>query len=232
MLRIAVIASGRNCHQYAEPFIQSLKEQTDQNFLTFLVDDGSDEPLFTGEVIGGIHKMRFDKRTGAFNARDTAIRSARLRQQDIIVMADLDDSLLPTAIERIRKEHESGKWMTYGTYIDNDAVIFNDLHFSDEIHRARNYRQDKWRCTHLRSFRLKLYDQIPQWKLTQSEIDSYPDAEILFSMMEMCGKERTGVIEEPIYRFNNHNPLSTLKVYGKDDDGYQEICNRPKREMI
>ena len=231
-LRIAVIASGRNCHQYVESFIQSLREQTDQMFMTFLVDDGSDTPLFQGIEDSHVHFTRFPNRTGAFSARGWAIKEAHMRCQDVIVMADLDDSLLPNAIELIRKQHESGMLMTYGTYIDNDAVIFDDLHFSEEIHRERNYRQDKWRCTHLRSFRLKIYEQIPQWKLTQSEIDSYPDAEILFSMMEMCGKERIGVIEEPIYRFNNHNPMSTLKVYGKDDEGYHEICNRPKRNLI
>lgn len=73
-LRIAVIASGRNCHQYVESFIQSLREQTDQMFMTFLVDDGSDTPLFQGIEDSHVHFTRFPNRTGAFSARGWQLR--------------------------------------------------------------------------------------------------------------------------------------------------------------
>ena len=152
---------------------------------------------------------------------------------DVIVLLDMDDALLPNALETVAKEYENGAWMTYGNYqFESGEKNPLPIHYPDDIHAGRDYRKDVFRCTHLRSFRKELYEMIPQWELTQAEINSYPDAELLFSMMEMCGKKRIGVIEEPIYIYNTSNPLSTLKRFGKDNPGYYEICNRQKKDLI
>lgn len=45
-------------------------------------------------------------------------------------------------------------------------------------------------------------------------------------------KARIGVIETPIYKYNTDNVLKTLRRFGKDNEGYKEIINRPKRNMI
>ncbi len=49
----------------------------------------------------------------------------------------MDDELLPNCLNRISKEYESGKWMTYGNWIDQHKqglpAGFN-LYFDKEIH--------------------------------------------------------------------------------------------------
>jgi hypothetical protein len=146
----------------------------------------------------------------------------------------MDDGLLPDALEKVAKLYnKTGCWMTYGNWLDmRGKKCPVDINYSDAVHAERSYRKDTFRCTHLRTFRRELYERIPKWELTRGEINSYPDAEILFSMMEMCGKEKIGVVQEPIYIYNNSNPISTLNRFGKDVAGYNEICNRPKRELI
>lgn len=244
-----IAVTGYNCESYAERSLQSLVDQTYQNFYVEIVDDGSEDNTYAQvanficrQGVGGFnwHYQKFTQNTGTFSARSAAIYCAEdfdfiypSNKYDVIVLLDMDDYLLPDALETVAKEYEKGMWMTYGNYqyLSGQKNPL-PIQYPDEIHTNRDYRKDVFRCTHLRTFRRELYEMIPSWELTQAEINSYPDAEILFSMMEMCGKDRIGVIDNPIYVYNNANPISTLNRFGKDVAGYDEICSRPKRDLL
>ncbi len=232
--RFLIISTGYNCERFISLCIDSIKKQTYKNYECVFVDDGSTDRTLTtlknSEAPGRI--LEFKKNFGTYIARDHAIDHGV--NYDIIAMLDMDDYLLPDALEKIAKLYEEKDyWMTYGNWQDIRGIKCPvDINYSDAIHAKRNYRHDKFRCTHLRTFRKELYQRIPKWNLTQAEINSYPDVEILFSMMEMCGPEKIGVMHDLVYIYNNSNPISTLNRFGKDHAGYNEICNRPKRELI
>lgn len=239
--RFLIICTGYNCEKYVKYAIDSIKAQTYTNYKVVLVDDGSTDK--TGELIVNLTPknkewtpFHFKDNRGTYYAREFAIEHGGFGSffdYDVIVMMDMDDQLLPHSLARAAGEYYKGKWMTYGNYVDaRGKLCAVDIRYPDIIHEQRSYRKDTFRCTHLRTFRKELYEAIPKWELTKSEINSYPDAEILFSMMEMCGKDRIGMIAEPTYVYNNANPISTLNRFGKDVAGYNEIINRPKRELI
>lgn len=233
-MKFSVIITGWNCEKFVEPCLDSIKNQTLQPFEIIMVDDGSSDDSYRKMLANAPHLstvMHLDNNQGTYYARDLAIKKAT---GDVIIMIDFDDCLLPNALELVNKEYNRGVFMTYGNYIFPDGKKCPvNLHYSEFYSEFRSYRRDPiWRCTHLRTFSRELYNLIPKWDLTPSEIKSYPDVEILFSMMEMCGEKRIGVIEEPIYIYNTDNPDATLKRFGKDIEGYNEICNRKKRDLI
>lgn len=234
-MKLSLIITGWNCQNFAAKCLKSIKSQTYKPFEVIIVDDGSTDNTYN-EIIKNAphesHVIRLPENVGTYYARDKAIQQAK---GDIIVMIDMDDYLLNDAISKINKAYESNNdiLMTYGNYqFLNGKICPVELEYPDEIKKTRDYRKDTFRCTHLRTFKKELYLSIPKWELTESEINSYPDVEILFSMMEMCGSERIACIKTPIYVYNTANPESTLKRFGKDYPGYYEICNRQKREII
>ncbi len=232
--RILVVITGYNWASYIPECLNSVQNQTYKNFIVSIVDDGSMDG--SHRILcdfKGVKKTRFEINRGTYYARDYAISIINHDTYDVIALLDGDDRLMVNALEKVAEQYEQGKFMTYGNWQNqNGERCGTGIHYSDEIHALRNYRSDIFRCTHLRTFKKELYFAIPAWELTSSEIKSFPDVELLFSMMEMCGKDRIGVIDEPIYTYDQFNPISTLKRFGKDDLGYQEITKRPRRELI
>lgn len=233
MIKFSVIITGWNCEKFVKQCLDSVKSQTTQPFDIVIIDDGSDDNTYKEMVKHAPNLstvLKLPKNLGTYYARDKAINESK---GDIIVMIDCDDYLLPNALELCEKEYLKGCFMTYGNYqFLNGKVCPIEIEYPEHIKNNRDYRKDTFRCTHLRTFKKDIYLSIPKWNLTKSEIDSYPDAEILFSMMEMCGPDRIACIKKPIYVYNTSNPESTLKRFGKDYPGYYEICNRKKRELI
>lgn len=237
-VRFLIVSTGYNCEKYVQECMESISNQTYKNFCVALVDDGSTDKTYIHllkHLPIGSRVWKNTENYGTYNARDLAIQFGNQHEKfDVIVLLDMDDALLPNALELCAKEYEKEKWMTYGNWRNQNGWGFPliDLYYSAKTHDEKLYRKEKWRCTHLRTFRKELYFAIPKWELNIGEIRSYPDVEILFSMMEMCGKENIGVISEPIYIYRDSQPLSTLKRFGKDVDNYKLICERPPRNTI
>lgn len=236
--KFLVVVTGYNCESYIGRCLMSLGDQSYTNFYVSIIDDGSTDgtkDAIYNRTIPERHTYFWPLQSnkGTFFARHIGMTVEYFTSVNIIVLLDMDDALLPDALETVAKEYKKGAWMTYGNYqFESGEKNPLPIHYHDAIHQNRDYRKDVFRCTHLRTFRRELYEMIPQWQLTRAEINSYPDAEILFSMMEMCGSDRIGVIDKPIYIYNNSNPLSTLNRFGKDNEGYAEICSRPKRDLL
>lgn len=235
-VKFLVVVTGWNWERYIVPCLNSVGQQTYSNYIVSVIDDGSTDS--SRQVLMGCKQRGFPMslwtptiNNGTYFARDLAIKQQD--DYDVIVLLDGDDQLMPNALEVVARQYEQGKLMTYGSWENQlHERCEMDIEYSDRVHGDRSYRQDTFRCTHLRTFHRSLYEATPKWAITQSEKESYPDAEILFSMMEMAGRDRIGVVKECIYMYNETNPQRTLKRFGKDDTGYAEICSRPKRELL
>lgn len=237
-VKFLIVVTGWNWDRYVWPCLRSIEAQAYNNYVISVVDDGSTDGSqneIADYYIGHDRDMnvQYNKaNSGTYYARDKAVKQCKF-DYDVIVLLDGDDQLMPNALEVVTKQYEQGKLMTYGSWENQlHERCEMDIEYSDRVHADRSYRQDTFRCTHLRTFHRNLYESIPKWDITKSERESYPDAEILFSMMEMAGRDRIGVVKECIYMYNETNPNRTLKRFGKDDAGYAEICARPKREIL
>lgn len=224
--------------------MQSVLKQTYKNFEAIFISDGSTDDTLGLKSCEGINDARFfaevhNKNMGAAYRRLMAVKKYSTSQEDVILLLGLDDELLPNALERIAKEYEAGKWMTYGNWKNQYGKVPMTkalLSFDPETHATRDYRKVKYRSTAPNTFKRFLFDRIPEedFKLDGKWIDSTTESEVMFSCLEMCGINRIGLIEEPIYLYNEGLPGGTLKRLGVGYkyNIYNRIINRPKRDLL
>lgn len=235
-MRFLVVVTGWNCKDYVKKCLDSIYSQDYADFIVSIWDDGSTDGTYErvltylqNEPTQLTAANVFTENCGAIIARTAAME--QLGGWDVVATVDMDDELRPGALSRVAKEYQDGKWMTYGTYIDSKGFVFTDLDFDEETHNNRDYRKVKWRSTVLRTMKKELYYAALPADPLKCEIESYPDAELMFACMEMCGRDRIGVIREPIYLFNESRPMNTLERFSKNLEGYKLITERPKRDL-
>lgn len=232
-MRFLIIVAGWNCEPYVKGCLESIKAQTYKDYDVVVVDDAStdgnlNEILIHSEPMWIMGNNAINK--GGFYNFDWWTRNHP--EYEIAVPFALDDIMKPNALELIAEQYDKGAWMTYGTYINKDGFVYTDLDYPEHIHQTRDYRKDKFRCTGLRTYYKKLYELTQVPPMDELERKQYYDLEYAFQLMEMCGKDRIGVIKEPIYEYNNKNPNSTARLNKFEREKYNEICKRPKKDLI
>jgi len=241
-MRFIVVVTGYNCTKYVRACYESIVAQTYRNFACVFVSDGStDTTEYTIEKTvtdPRFFKIYHKKNEGAAKRRLEVLQNFG-DKTDVVVLVGMDDRLLPNALEKIAEQYVSGKWMTYGNWIDQNGEGLPenfDLDFDAYVHNTRDYRQVKYRSTAPNTFYKFLFDRIPScdFKLFGKWIDSTTESEVMFSCLEMCGKDRIGIIREPIYIYNKNLPSGTLKRLGVQYKYriYEQIVKRPKRNLL
>jgi glycosyltransferase involved in cell wall biosynthesis len=237
-----IVASGLNCEKFVNKCFKSIQAQTHPNFKACLIDDGStDLTSYRLGMLSGVDKRiavySWRKNTGAAYRRFMAIHQEAIDPETVVVLLGLDDELLPNALEVIAKQYEAGKWMTYGNWVNQHRKKCTvELDFPEEIHQAREYRKVKYRSTAPNTFKKFLFDRIPpsDFQLNDKWIDTTTESELMFSCLEMCGKDRIGIIREKIYLYNERLPGGTLVRLGSEYKYkvYNQIIQRPKKELL
>jgi glycosyltransferase involved in cell wall biosynthesis len=240
--RFLVVVTGYNCADKVRRCYESIRKQTFTNFECVFVFDGS-----TDRSLKEYNQCPKDSRftyyyhiinEGAAKRRYEVI-SKHGNPLDVVVLVGMDDELLPDALYTIYAKYCEGKWMTYGNWIDQKGEMLDEdfeLDFDEETHASRDYRKVKYRSTAPNTFLKYLFMQIPvdDFKINGKWIDSTTESEVMFSCLEMCGKERIGIIETPIYLYNRNLRNGTLRRLGVKYkyNIYEQIIARPKRPLI
>lgn len=242
-LDFLIVASGLNCTPYVYKCYESILNQTYTNYNAILISDGSTddtEKRLDTIKIGNVTTQHFKDNVGACKRRYDAIKGSNATDETVILLLGLDDYLLPNALEVIKEQYDNGKLMTYGNWIDQKGICLPPnfpLDFDEATHTNRDYRKVKYRSTAPNTFKKRLYDNIPINEFLMDDgrwFDTTTESHLMFSCLEMCGKDRIGVIKEPIYVYNRDLPNGTLHRLG---GGYKkqvlrEVINRPKYDLI
>lgn len=236
--RFLIIVTGYNCASNVQKCWRSVAGQTHQNWDAVFIDDGS-----TDETYIEIHNLIKDGANLKLNHSDFNEGAALQRKwatndygrrDDIVLLLGMDDCLLPNALQRINDEYEKGVWMTYGNWIDQHGkgLPENFLDFSDEVHANNSYRDVKYRSTAPNTFRKFLFDKIPQDRFIYKGewIKATTESPLMFACLEMCGKERIGVIKDKIYLYNIGRKDNARNRFGSayQDEIYQYVIQQPK----
>jgi len=172
------------------------------------------------EVRLHIYNETDDDRRGAAFRRYDIIRNNPapiIADDDVIMLVGLDDHLLPNAIRTIYEAHQSGAWVTYGNWQNQHGRV-NSLQVE---WRGQPLRTAPFFLTAPNTFRAGLYRRIPikrlqvdgTWQHVCTEVD------VMYSCAEMAGQDRTMLITEPIYHYNERLPTGTLSQFGKARKG-------------
>jgi len=248
MNNFLLIVTGYNCERWAQRCIDSINAQTYKNFGVIYVDDASTDGtrrILEGEQRQNMYYMfrYWNTNRGAAWCRNNALETCANRAHNhIIVFIGLDDWLMPNCLERINQEYERGVWMTYGNWQDQQQhTVFTlsegfELEYPDEVHARRSYRQEVYRSTAPNTFRKFLYDHIPQERLIYNGewIKATTESPVMFACLEMCGKDRIGVIKEPIYGYQRGRKDRAKLRFGKEyqNNIYKWVTEQPKFDLL
>ena len=253
-MNFLIVVTGYNCQPLVEKCIESLRAQTYVKWTAIVISDGSTDHTYYEAIKYSDNDNRiavkgYKKNKAAAYRRYKAIHNSgnsKQSEETVIVLLGLDDHLLPNALERIKQEYDKGKWMTYGNWVDQYGKGLPhdfELDFPEEVHAERSYRKVKYRSTAPNTFKKFLFDQIPasDFKLNGKWIDTTTESELMFSCLEMSGKERIGVIKDHIYHYNRNLPGGTLARLGGEYKMtgaeykmhvYSRIIIRPKKPLL
>lgn len=222
------IITGRQALPFAQMCIDSIQSQLGSyRFSTYYVDDASEysqaDKNLLEKMLSPINgqSIFLDHRHYQIGALSKVIPTIP-SPNSIICLVDGDDYLLPHALQTIAQTYEDPNIaLTYGNtlvdfrpYQDIQASYFFDkktvnTEYSTEVWRDCSFREDGFRCFHLRTFRRWLWDYIdPNHFLRPSGefIRASGDSAYIFPMLELLADPKhIRFIEKPLYVYRLHD---------------------------
>lgn len=183
--------------------IESMVRQAGPLWGAVIMDDAS-EPIFADHFEAvcsslGVRCtiMRNRRRRGLLANMVTAIRSVCANPESVIVTLDADDALIGDGVlERLAAEYERGADVTVGSMLRTDKAFDYPVCFD---HPRKRRGGNVWQ--HLRSFKKRLFDAIPDdaLRLDGEYIDLANDWAYMLPIVEMA--ENPVHIAEPLYLY-------------------------------
>jgi glycosyltransferase involved in cell wall biosynthesis len=245
--RYLIIVTGFNCADYVRACYESLAKQTYTNWRAVFISDGStDNTAMECLSITDERVMteKYNDNMGAAFRRFNALRKYGA-DEDIFLLLGMDDCLQPEALETIDKEYQKGVWMTYGNYSLHVQkrnkpkryvpMTRESLQFDDATHNNRDYRKVKYRSTAPNTFRKFLFNRLTpdDFQVDGKWIKATTESPLMFACLEMCGRDKIGVITEPIYFYRQRNDNARNRFGSEYQDNiYRDIISRPKKDLL
>ena len=211
-----------NVEGYIHQCIQSVKVQKHKNFKCILIDDMS-----TDNTVDIIKKLirddsRFvlkqnEEKCYALKNIYNALESDDIAGEDIVVLLDGDDWLSSrSTLSALNSVYNEDYLVTYGSYIMYPFGVIGPepSEYPENIIKNNLYREDKWRASHLRTFKHHLWSRIEIEDLKDEEGRFYDvtyDQAIMLPLLEMAGN-RVKYIDSVLHVYNKENPLNVDKI--------------------
>lgn len=242
---IKIVVPIFNAERWIEKCIKSIKAQQYSNFECYLVNDVSTDK--TKEKINKyicnddrfVYVENVEKKYALKNIYDT-IKDYNFHNEDIVVLLDGDDwfasPLVLTKISEIYKKESC--WMTYGSYVEYPSM--KKGRFSQKIPQTTidnsSYRTEQWRSSHLRTFKVKLWNKIKKEDFLYSKTGKFVkaawDLAFMFPMLEMSA-HKAKYVSDILYFYNRENPLNEDKInHNIQLSEESEIRSRKKYERL
>jgi glycosyltransferase involved in cell wall biosynthesis len=244
--KFKIITPSYNNEEFVEYNLASILNQTYTNYEVLYINDNSTDNTFNKveEIVGNNPKFKLINRTenkGATYNYFFELDEYLNNDNDIIVHLDGDDWLFDeNVLENLNKFYnEKDVWMTYGKFYCYDGTKDIKLGYPqstpypDFIIKHKLFRQDVWRASHMRTYKTFLFKKFNVNDLI-SKINNklYWHAVDLvhqFAFLEMCPKDKVGVVDFPTYVYNQapKNIIRTQEREHSDNSKFElEIRNR------
>ncbi|MGA8164656.1 MAG: glycosyltransferase family A protein [Waddliaceae bacterium] len=227
MNQFTFVITGHQALPFANLCIQSIKAQQGSfNISTLYVDDSSGytdtENKELRELLESVNGTlaTLKKRHYQIGSLSKGVPLIKDKQA-IVCLLDGDDYLLPHALQTVAKVYKDPNIvMTYGNvlldfrpYQDHMPDYFFDkrtvnTEYSLEVWKNRSFREDGFRCFHLRTFKRWLWDFIDPkgFKNPSGEfIRASGDSAFVYPMLELLADPKhVAFIDTPIYVYRLH----------------------------
>jgi glycosyltransferase involved in cell wall biosynthesis len=243
--KFTIIIPSYNNSDWVEYNLASILNQTYENWRVIYINDYSTDDTINKvrNIIGDNPKFTIIdnsiNRGATFNYFENL---ESIDDTDIVLHLDGDDWLVDNDVLGNLNNfyNKYDYWMTYGGMVVWDGINYTPAHpqntpYSDFVHKYKLYRRDTWRSSHLRTYRANLLKSIQKSDLKDLKKGEYywhaVDLAFQYAAMEMCGRDRIGVVDFYTYVYNQH-PSITQRTRAResvDNNIYElEIRNRKK----
>jgi len=203
--------------------IKSIKGQKHGNFMCYLVDDMSTDNAvekIKKEIYGDIRFkliQNTEKKYALGNIVGVLV-GEDLGMDNINIILDGDDWLSSynalSHLDRVYSEKDC--LMTYGTYVyyPMGTIGVEPSEYPRGVVENNSFRRDKWRASHLRTFKTKLFKHIDLEDLKNEKGEYYKtayDQALMLPLLELAGS-RSEYIDKVLHVYNRENPLNVDKV--------------------
>jgi SAM-dependent methyltransferase len=209
-LHFTVTSTTLNAEAHVARCIASVQHQTYPHWHHHVIDAKSEDE--TAKVATRQAK-NFWRPAATIVTRNKLRRSAlqnvyevwrELPDDEVIVWLDGDDWLAgDRAFEVLARAYASPRepWMTYGQFMQPNGEVSS----ADAYPPGCDVRRERWRGTHLKTFRAGLVKQIDPKDLLRPDgtwIELAIDRPVMYPLLEMAGPERSLFIPNVLYVYN------------------------------
>jgi glycosyltransferase involved in cell wall biosynthesis len=239
-----IIVPSYNNEKWIKSCIRSVKKQSYQNYECIIIDDCSTDNSvqIIKQEIKDDNKFTFIQNKNRKLALENIYKSISISQpndEDIVVTLDGDDffygSEVLNYVNDVYEQH--GCLVTYGSYVhypSGERGKFSKK-IPDQIINNNSFRESAWMSSHMRTFKIKLWNKIEKNDLLEPDgrfCDGAWDMVFMFPMLEMAG-HRSYFIDQILYVYNRSNPLNEDKVnHRKIIESEMRIRKMKKYERI
>lgn len=239
-----IIIPVYNSESWIDRAVTSVLKQEYENYECIICDDISSDNTAKacGSLISDNNKFKLvtntEKKFALKNIYD-GIKSLSPQPDDVIVVLDGDDWLSSRfALSNLASNYEKEKcWMTYGSFIEfpTARIGMEASDYPKSVIENNSYREDKWRASHLKTFKASLWSKINSEDFLDDDGKFYEmtyDQAIMLPMLEMSG-QRAKYIEDVNYVYNVSNPNAINKIKAQKQHNLMlKIRSKKKYERI
>ncbi|MAJ23831.1 MAG: hypothetical protein CMI75_08665 [Candidatus Pelagibacter sp.] len=211
-----------NAEDFLPKCINSIKRQRHENFKCFLIDDMSTDN--SSGIVS--HLIKDDSRFVFTQNKEkcyalkniyNALESEDIQDEDVVILLDGDDWLSCSKIlNALNHAYKDNCMVTYGSYVMHPYGVKGPepSPYPSDVVENNLYRQDKWRASHLRTFKHHLWKKIDVEDLKDDEGKFYSvsyDQAIMLPLIEMAS-ERVKYMDSVMHVYNKQNPLNVDKI--------------------
>lgn len=246
MNKFKIITPSYNNSEWVEYNLASILNQSYTNYEVLYIDDASTDDTYkkVTDVVGHLSNWRVIRNEANMGATYNYVEHVEdycKDPNDIIIHLDGDDWLYDeNVLSKLNDFYNTRDvWMTYGGFLvwnseDNVELPYpQSTEHPDIVHEYKLYRRDLWRASHLRTYRSFLFKAIKNRDLVSNIDNKYywhaADLAWQYPCMEMCGKEKIGVVDfyTCVYNHSKQNQVRTHEREHVDNTKYEiEIRNR------
>ena len=231
--KFIILVTAYNDENWVEYNIASILNQTYSNYEVMYYNDASLDNTYqkTLDLIKDNSKFKIFTRKENKGVLYSYIECFKnINDEDIVVCMSGDDWFFDeNVLENLNNYYnKTDVWMTYGKYYDWDGKSDNvtepssqNTEHSTFVHNYKLYKKDTWRASHLRTFKGFLCKKLPtqtyKSKLDGKFFDHAADLAMSFPCLELCGKEKIGVVDFPTYVYNM-SPSNQLRTQNRESN--------------
>jgi glycosyltransferase involved in cell wall biosynthesis len=233
-----IISAFRNAENYVSRCIMSVATQQYSNVTHILIDDASTDASYQiaektiqscpEHVRNRFQLWQNDHSVGAVANQFRALTWAQqhMTTDTIVCLLDGDDWLVNRndCLHVLNRHMTAACEFSYGScWSVTDQIPLIAQEYPPQVRQQRAYRQHVFNWiipyTHLRAFRLKLFDESMRsaWQSTTGEwYTAGGDVHVFYSLIERAHPDRVRVMQDILINYNDLNPLNDYKVHATE----------------